>query len=151
VSEVKRITLDAGQNMDRFESRYTVEGTAGPLSYAAGIKKQPGGVVVNGKDTGIMREPMMQVWVQDSVRPAAVLPERPGRWVAFPQWPHEAVAAKAWCLGAAGLTRERQQAATRIIDSPLETGLTFGEWCPYSSAGELPADQLPREAELVSM
>jgi hypothetical protein len=37
-SETKRITLDAGQNFNRFESRYEVDG---PLLYAVGMKKQP--------------------------------------------------------------------------------------------------------------
>jgi hypothetical protein len=39
VSEKKRVTLDAGSNMNRFESAYTVQGGSGPLSWAAGIKK----------------------------------------------------------------------------------------------------------------
>lgn len=55
VSEVKRITLDAGQNLDRFESVYQIDGTPGNLAFAAGIKKQPGSEVVTSKDTGIMR------------------------------------------------------------------------------------------------
>jgi len=104
---------------------------------------------LKGKDTGIMREPMMQVWVQDSVRPSAMLEERPGRWAAFPSWPHPAVVAEDWHLGAGGLTRAPQTDAMRIIDSPLATGLTFGEWCPYSSHGELPADQRPDDGRSV--
>jgi predicted acyl esterase len=36
-----------------------------------------------------------------------------------------------------------------LIDSPLETGLTFGEWCPYSGNGELPADQRPDDGRSV--
>jgi putative CocE/NonD family hydrolase len=96
---------------------------------------------LKGEDSGIMDEPMMQVWVQDSVRPAATLPERPGRWVAFPQWPHASLTPRRWHLGDAGLTGDAQSEASRIIDSPLEAGLTFGEWCPYSGNGELPADQ----------
>lgn len=55
VSEVKRITLDAGQNLDRFESVYTIDGPTKDLTFAAGIKKQPGSVVVTSKDTGVMR------------------------------------------------------------------------------------------------
>ena len=104
---------------------------------------------LKGKDTGIMQEPMMQVWLQDSVRPAAVLPERPGRWVAFSQWPDPAVRVESWHLGDAGLTRAAQAGTMRLIDSPLETGLTFGEWCPYSSQGELPADQRPDDGRSV--
>jgi len=37
-SETKRITLDAGQNFNRFESRYVVDGVNDP-AYATGIKK----------------------------------------------------------------------------------------------------------------
>ncbi len=36
LGETKRITLDAGQNFNRFESRYDA-----PLTYAVGIKKEP--------------------------------------------------------------------------------------------------------------
>ena len=39
-SETKRITLDAGQNFNRFESRYVVDGDTDP-TYATGIKKFP--------------------------------------------------------------------------------------------------------------
>jgi hypothetical protein len=39
VSEVKRVTLDAGWNLDRFESFYRVEGSAADLQYAVGIRK----------------------------------------------------------------------------------------------------------------
>ena len=40
VTEVKRITLDAGQNLNRFESRYA-GAPAAPTAQAAGIKKHP--------------------------------------------------------------------------------------------------------------
>jgi predicted acyl esterase len=96
---------------------------------------------LKGRDTGIMKEPVMQVWLQDSIRPAPVQKECPGRWVAFPSWPHATLRATSWNLGEGTLTREQAADATRIIDSPLETGLTFGEWCPYSGNGELPDDQ----------
>ena len=48
VSEKKRVSLDAGQNLDRFESYYTFQGNAGNLAHAIGIRrlkttgKQPG-------------------------------------------------------------------------------------------------------------
>ncbi len=54
VSEVKRITLDAGQNLDRFESVYNAA-AAGPLQHAAGIKKAAGAQVAFAKDTGVLR------------------------------------------------------------------------------------------------
>ena len=39
VSEKKLVSLDAGQNLDRFESRYTIEGDASNLAHAIGIRK----------------------------------------------------------------------------------------------------------------
>jgi hypothetical protein len=39
VSEKKRVSLDAGQNLDRFESHYTIEGNAANLTHAIGIRK----------------------------------------------------------------------------------------------------------------
>jgi pectinesterase len=55
VSEVKRITLDAGQNLDRFESRYKIQGDASALSHAVGIKNNTGSVESTKPDAGTLR------------------------------------------------------------------------------------------------
>jgi hypothetical protein len=54
VTEVKRITLDAGQNLDRFESRFTGV-PAAPTAQAAGIKKHPDAAVAQDKARGLLR------------------------------------------------------------------------------------------------
>ena len=54
VSEVKRITLDAGQNLDRFESLYTIS-SPGAFQHASGIKKAAASQVAFLKDAGTMR------------------------------------------------------------------------------------------------
>ena len=54
VTEVKRITLDAGQSLNRFESRYTAT-PAAPASQAAGIKKHPDAAVIQDKARGLLR------------------------------------------------------------------------------------------------
>jgi hypothetical protein len=54
VSEVKRITLDAGQNFDRFESFYKTD-VAGSLTFAAGIKNNAGSTVLAEKSEGWLR------------------------------------------------------------------------------------------------
>ncbi len=54
VSEVKRITLDAGQNLDRFESFYKID-QPDDIVYAAGIKKAVGSTVVTNKERGWLR------------------------------------------------------------------------------------------------
>jgi len=54
VSEVKRVTLDAGEHLSRFESRYTT--TPGhALQHAAGIKKHPQGSVAVSREGGVLR------------------------------------------------------------------------------------------------
>ncbi len=53
ISETKRITLDAGQNLNRFESLYTSDSL--PAEHAVGIKKQPGSVVFKSAADGILR------------------------------------------------------------------------------------------------
>lgn len=55
VSEVKRIRLDAGQNLDRFESFYKADGGPAPASHAVGIKKNPGSVSVTNRERGVLR------------------------------------------------------------------------------------------------
>jgi pectinesterase len=54
VTEIKRITLDAGQNLNRFESRYA-GAPAAPRMQAAGIKKAPGSDVAQDKARGLLR------------------------------------------------------------------------------------------------
>jgi pectinesterase len=61
VSEVKRVTLDAGQNFDRFESFYKTD-PAGPLTFAAGIKNNAGSTVISERRAGWLRtwEPLQK-------------------------------------------------------------------------------------------
>jgi hypothetical protein len=53
VTEIKRITLDAGQNLNRFESRYA-GAPAAPKMQAAGIKKAPGSQVSQDRARGVI-------------------------------------------------------------------------------------------------
>ena len=58
-SETKRITLDAGRNFNRFESRYDADGE---IVYAAGIKKVPAAAFRIDRKNGVIRnwEPVAQ-------------------------------------------------------------------------------------------
>ena len=62
VSETKRITLDAGQAFNRFESTFQTPGGTTPLALGIGIAKHEGGVVRFDKKGGWMRawEPLKQ-------------------------------------------------------------------------------------------
>jgi hypothetical protein len=55
VTEKKRITLDAGQHLNRFQSVYTVEGGGGPLQFAAGIKKPKDAQLRTEREQGWIR------------------------------------------------------------------------------------------------
>ena len=61
VSEVKRVTLDAGQNFDRFESYYKTD-SGGPVTCAIGIKKWPGSNLQSNRKDGWLRtwEPLQK-------------------------------------------------------------------------------------------
>ena len=54
IAETKRITLDAGSNLSRFESRYLLA-EPGELTIASGIKKNPGSTVQVEKSQGWLR------------------------------------------------------------------------------------------------
>lgn len=54
VSEVKRIQLDAGHRLNRFESTYRVPEPQ-PLQQAAGVRKNPGAERVFQRETGVLR------------------------------------------------------------------------------------------------
>jgi hypothetical protein len=54
VSEKKRVSLDAGQNLDRFETRYTIEGNAANLTHAIGIRRLKTTARQPGSDPAIL-------------------------------------------------------------------------------------------------
>jgi uncharacterized protein DUF4861 len=62
VSEIKLITLDAGQNLNRFESRYTIHGEPQKLAHAVGIKKNAGSAMSFNRELGFLRtwEPLKE-------------------------------------------------------------------------------------------
>lgn len=55
VNEIKRVTLDAGQNFNRFESHYAIENGSAPLTDAIGIRKGTRPSISESRDTAMMR------------------------------------------------------------------------------------------------
>jgi uncharacterized protein len=98
---------------------------------------------LKGRDTGIMAEPKLRAWIQDSVPPASDYDERPGRWVGELVLPRRHLRLTLY-LGDGRLRREKNNESLVLSHrSPLVTGITWGEWCPYGFHGELPSDQRP--------
>jgi len=101
---------------------------------------------LKGVDTGIMDEPMLRVWMQESVPPSARYEERPGRWVAEPEWPSPNILPASFRLSEGhDLLPEAEgqddDDATLDIRSPLSVGLYAGKWCSYNAPPDLPHDQ----------
>lgn len=99
---------------------------------------------------GIMDEPMLRAWQQDSVPPDNSYDDRPGRWIAERQWPTANVQERRYALLPYKLVAasENQQAlsdtdeyASMEVQSPLSVGLEAGKWCSYTATPDLPGDQ----------
>lgn len=101
---------------------------------------------LKGRDTGIMAEPMLRVWMQDSVPPTSYYHERPGRWVGEREWPSPRIETLEFRLAPWRLLREEESRPAEAgrelsIQSPLSVGLFAGKWCSYTAAPDLPHDQ----------
>jgi len=98
---------------------------------------------LKGEATGVMDEPMLRVWMQDSVPPSAQYGHRPGRWVAEPVWPSENVIPRRFALAPARILPEgvEGQGASLTLQSPLTLGLFAGKWCSYAAGPDLSHDQ----------
>ncbi|MFO1171004.1 MAG: CocE/NonD family hydrolase [Hyphomicrobiaceae bacterium] len=95
---------------------------------------------LKGIETGIMDEPMLRVWMQDTVRPKRRYDERPGRWVAEDVWPSKRIKARKLALGN-GTLGGKAGKGTLSISSPETVGQTAGRWCPYGLDPDAPDDQ----------
>ncbi len=98
---------------------------------------------LKGIDTGIMDEPMMRAWMQDSVPPQPQYDERPGRWIAEENWPSPRIKPRSFYLDWRGLSPEPDEAAEASFSSPQTIGVRGGEWCGFGADGEAPRDQRP--------
>jgi len=97
---------------------------------------------LRGRDTGIMKEPMLRVWMQQWVTPEPFHPTRPGRWVAERDWPSARIKPISLYLDAApSLKTEPGSPGSIDLCSPQSTGLGGGDWCGFGGEGESPLDQ----------
>jgi uncharacterized protein len=92
---------------------------------------------LKGVDTGVMDEPMIRVWMQESVEPRPIYDVRPGRWVAEETWPSPRIGTRTWELP---------------VDEPRELlgvqscGAEAGVWCSEGQSADLAGDQRPDDA-----
>ncbi len=92
---------------------------------------------LKGVDTGIMDEPMLRVWMQDSVEPQPTYEVRPGRWVAEEEWPSPRIATRVW---------ELPVAEPRALLGVQSCGTEAGVWCAEGQSADLAGDQRADDA-----
>jgi predicted acyl esterase len=98
------------------------------------------------KDTGIMDEPMLRVWMGDWVQPAKLVLDWPGRWTAEPVWPPAHRAPLILHLNLGGLRAHAAEPHALRIHSPQTTGLQAGYQCSYGLGPVLSDDQRADDA-----
>jgi uncharacterized protein len=135
--------------------RSPVKGLVGPWSHAFPDEVAPGPAIgflqeclrwwdqwLKGEDTGIADEPVLRVWMQEPIRPAAVQPERPGRWVAERAWPSPEIRERRMWLGDGHLREQPEAEGLRLeVGTDLLCGLDGGVWCADGTRGEGAVDQ----------
>jgi len=92
-------------------------------------------------DTGIMDEPMLRAYVQDSVRPSPNHRERPGRWVSAAGWPPPSAQTRTLHLGDGTLAAEPAPETERSIMGRQTCGFDSGAWCGEGETSDDPDDQ----------
>jgi len=98
---------------------------------------------LKGRRTGIMDEPALRFWMQESVPPLAQYAERPGRWVAEEIWPSPRIRPLRLALNTGHLAEKAEPSCELSFCSPQSTGIHGGEWCAFGADGEMPRDQRP--------
>lgn len=100
---------------------------------------------LKGEDNGVMDDPMLLAWMQDSEPPTTRYKERSGRWVREDGWPSANVDNHRFALREGRLfdvdEADAADPPSKSIQSPLTVGLFAGKWCSYASGPDLAHDQ----------
>jgi uncharacterized protein len=92
---------------------------------------------LKGAENGVMDEPQLRVWLQDSVPPQPAYDTRPGRWVAEDEWPSARIERRVERLPGD---------ASRELLGVQGAGTEAGVWCSDGQSADLPGDQRPDDA-----
>ena len=103
---------------------------------------------LKGIDNSIMDEPMIRVWMPESVTPKTHYLERPGRWVAEKSWPlpKHKKKSKVLFLNRNELKTSIENENQLLIPNSQSVGLNAGVWFPMGNPGEFPGDQRSSDA-----
>ena len=101
---------------------------------------------LKGIDTGIMDEPLVRAYMQDSEPPRTAYDTRQGHWVAEADWPTPNVRQETLYVTEGGLAGEALPSmpippSQLVHRSPQTVGVDAGSWLPYANPADLPGDQ----------
>lgn len=97
---------------------------------------------LKGKDSGVMNEPMLRAYINDTVEPTGSRDTTAGRWVGEESWPSQTIESRSFTLGADHtLGVQAKSPSTLTISSPQSHGKAGGEWMATGCPGEHPTDQ----------
>ena len=95
---------------------------------------------LKGIDTGLMDEPRLRFYLQDSAPPAGSCEERTGVWVEEAAWPSPNVSIKTLWLNEGRLGSAAESGGAMSVCSPQTFGSAGGDMCSFAIPGDMPAD-----------
>ena len=101
---------------------------------------------LKGIATGVMNEPMLRVWMTESVEPASYHEVLPGRWIAEESWPPAELVEHRLFLTDDGLRPEGALKTPQPVCSPQTVGRDAGQWCPFGRGSDQASDQREDDA-----
>ena len=140
---MERLKVPRQALIGAWSHKYPHEGTPGP---AIGFLQEAlrwWDHWLKGIDTGIDKEPMLRVWMQDSAEPDTAPEFRSGRWIGERAWPSPRIQERAFPLAHGRLYSDDQTCGIgeQTIQSPISIGLFSGKWCSYAQGPDMPYDQ----------
>ncbi len=103
---------------------------------------------LKGIENGVMAQPMLRAWMMESVRPAPWHLERPGRWIAEPDWPAATNPRRLFLTGA-GLRDAHADDTAVSVQTPQSLGAASGSWCPFGMGPDDAGDQREDDARSI--
>jgi uncharacterized protein len=93
-------------------------------------------------ENGIMDEPVLRVWMQESVSPQTYYEKQPGRWLGETKYPSEHITTQHLFLNEDNaLTPRASNEGAKTVLGAGHHGLEAGVWCAYGMPGDYPPDQ----------
>jgi predicted acyl esterase len=95
---------------------------------------------LKGVDTGLMDEPRLRFFLQDSAPPSGTLTARTGTWVEETAWPSPHVTTERWSLNHGTLDADPVPGPAMAVCSPQTFGAAGGDMCSFAIPGDMPVD-----------